>query len=68
MKRDCPGRLHQAHPESLKAKPKTTSCHLRCGIEHVFPNEADPLKVIFNCVGLSHRDFPHNVIAERFFE
>lgn len=68
IKRGCPGRLHQAHPENLKAKPKTTSCQLRFGIEHVFPNEADPLKVIFNCVGFSHRDFPDNAIAERFFE
>ena len=64
-----PGRLHEAHPENVKAKPYTTSCQLRFGIEHVFPNEANPLKVIFNCVGFSHRtDFPDNAIAERFFE
>ena len=69
IKRDCPGRLHQAHPENVKAKPNTTSCQLRFGIEHVFPNELNPLKVIFNCVGFSHRtDFPDNAIAERFFE
>ncbi len=67
--RDSLGRLHQAHPENVKAKPKTTSCQLRFGIEHVFPNEVEPLKVIFNCVGFSHRtDFPDNAIAERFFE
>jgi len=69
IKRDCQGRLHQAHPENVKAKPSTTSCQLRFGIEHVFPNEENPLNVIFNCVGFSHRtDFPDNAIAERFFE
>ena len=69
IKRDCPGRLHQAHPENVKAKPNTTSCQLRFGIEHVFPNEENPLNVIFKCVGFSHRtDFPDNAIAERFFE
>ncbi len=61
-------RVHLAHPDNVKAKPKTTSCQLRFGIEHVFPNEADPLKVIFNCIGFSHREFPDNEIAERFFE
>jgi hypothetical protein len=69
IKRDCPARLHQAHPENAKAKPCTTSCQLRFGIEHVFPKEEHPLDVIFNCVGFSHReDFPVNPIAERFFE
>src|ERR1017187_10892010 len=42
IKRDCQGRLHQAHPEHVKAKPNTTSCQLRFGIEHVFPNEENP--------------------------
>lgn len=69
IKRNCPGRLHQPHPENVKAKPKTTSCQLRFGIEQVFPNEENPLKVIFNCTGFSYRtDFPDNPIAERFFE
>jgi len=69
IKRDCPGRLHLAHPENIKAKPNTTSCQLRFGIEHVFPNEQSPLSVIFTRVGFSHRtDFPDNAIAERFFE
>ena len=69
IKRDCKGRLHKAHPENHKAKPNTSSCQLRFGIEHVFPNEADPLKVIFHSVGFSYRtDFPDNAIAERFFE
>jgi hypothetical protein len=68
IKRDCPGRLHKAHPESIKAIPKTTSCQLRFGIEHVFPNEKKPLGVIFSCVGFSHKTFQDNEIADRFFE
>jgi hypothetical protein len=53
----------------LKAKPNTTSCQLRFGIEHVFPKAKNPLNIIFNCVGFSHRtDFLDNAIAERFFE
>jgi hypothetical protein len=69
IKRGSLGRLHQAHPENIKAKPNTTSCQLRFGIEHVFPNEENPLKIINNSVGFSYRtDFPDNAIAERFFE
>jgi len=69
IKRNCPGRLHLPHPENVKAKPSTTSCQLRFGIEHVFPKEKNPLKVIFSCVGFSHwTDFPDNAIAERLFE
>jgi hypothetical protein len=69
IKRKCPGRLHTAHPEHWKAKPKTTSCQLRWGIEHIFPQAADPLAIIFKSVGFSFRtDFPDNAIAERFFE
>ena len=65
----CRDRVHLALPENVKAKPKTTSCQLRFGIEHVFPNEVEPLKVIFDCVGFSHHtEFPDNPIAERFFE
>jgi hypothetical protein len=69
IKRGCPGRLHRAHPENWKVKPSTTSCQLRWGIEHIFPQESSPLTVIFNNVGFSYRiDFPDNAIAERFFE
>lgn len=69
IKRDCSGRLHKAHPENWKAKPNTTSCQLRWGIEHIFPSEENPLTVIFESVGFSFRtDFPENAIAERFFE
>lgn len=63
------GRLHEAHSQHHKVKPKTTSCQLRWGIEHIFPHETDPLKVIRQSVGFSYRvNFPDNAIAERFFE
>lgn len=69
IKRGSPGRLHQAHPANHKAKPCTTSCQLRFGIEHVFANEINPLSLILQSVGFSYRtDFPENAIAERFFE
>ena len=69
IKRGSTGRLHAAHPLNIKAKPCTTSCQLRFGIEHVFPTEQDPLRLIFRAVGFSYRtDFPENAIAERFFE
>ena len=67
--RGSPGRLHKAHPRNVKAKPCTSSCQLRLGIEHVFQAEQDPLSVIFRAVGFSYRtDFLENAIAERFFE
>lgn len=69
IKRGSRGRLHQAHSGNLKAKPCTSSCQLRFGIEHIFPADPDPLGVIFRAVGFSFRtDFPENPIAERFFE
>ena len=67
--RGTPGRLHEPVAGNRKAKPYTTSCQLRWGIEHIFPLEKDPLNLIFRSVGFSHRtDFPANAIAERFFE
>jgi hypothetical protein len=69
IKRKCPGRLHESHPLNWKAVPKTTSCQIRWGIEHIFPAEKDPLELILSSVGFSYRtDFSDNAIAERFFE
>lgn len=69
IKRGSPGRLHQSLIGNHKAKPCTTSCQLRFGIEHVFPGEANPLNLIFKSVGFSFRtDFTDNAIAERFYE
>lgn len=69
IKRGSQGRLHAAHPQNHKAKPNTTSCQLRWGIEHIFPNNNNPLGLINESVGFSYRDdFDDNAIAERFFE
>jgi hypothetical protein len=54
---------------NAKAKPHTTACQLRFGIEHVFPTEANPLALIDDAVGYSWCDsFPDNAVAERFAE
>jgi hypothetical protein len=69
LKRRSESRLHAVHLENHKAKPNTTSCQLRWGIEHIFPNELNPLHLISESVGFSYRDdFNDNAIAERFFE
>lgn len=69
IKRGSTGRLHHPQEGNRKAKPITTSCQLRFGIEHVFPYEKEPLGLIFRSVGFSCRtDFPENPIAERFYE
>lgn len=69
IKRGSLGRLHAPLPGNKKAKPNTTSCQLRFGIEHVFPNELNPLALINRAVGFSYcTNFPENAIAERFFE
>ena len=53
----------------MKVKPRTSSCQMRFGIEHVFPVEPNPLSIIYRAVGFSCRtDFADNPIAERFFE
>lgn len=69
IKRGSSDRLHASHPENHKVEPNTTSCQLRWGIEHIFPEEVEPLKLIETLVGFSYRtDFSDNAIAERFFE
>lgn len=69
IKRGSGGRLHDACPDNRKAKPRTSSCQLRHGIEHVFPAERNPLRLILETVGFSYNDdFPTNPVAERFFE
>lgn len=62
------GRAHPPLTGNNKAKPRTSSCQLRFGIEHVFPREDAPLTLINNNVGFSWCDeFPDNAVAERFF-
>lgn len=69
IKKNCLGRLHHPVEGNFKAKPCTTSCQLRFGIEHIFPREQDPLAVIERNVGFSYKtEFSDNAVAERFFE
>ena len=66
--RKTEGRAHHAKAGNEKATPKTTSCQLRFGIEHVFPDEPAPLLLIQDAVGFYFYDeFSENAIAERFF-
>lgn len=67
--RGSKGRVHQPLPGNRKASPRTTSCQLRFGIEHVFPSEENPLSLIYRAVGFSYNThFSDNAIAERFYE
>ena len=64
------GRLHDFHDGFLKAKPYNTSCQLRWGIEHIFPENQKPTEIIRKHIGVSFRvmDDVSNAVAERFFE
>ena len=64
------GRMHESPNEmNEKVKPKTTSCQLRSGIEHVFKDEQNPLKLIHENVGFSYEVIEgDNAIVERFFK
>lgn len=62
------GRAHQALSGNFKTKPRTSSCQLSFGIEHIFPAESNSLAFIADSVGFSWCDeFPDNAVAERFF-
>lgn len=69
LKRGSSKRLHSISEGNEKQKPVTTSCQLRFGIEHVFPNHDAPLSIINDNVGFSFStDFGDDAIAERFFK
>lgn len=69
IKRGSPHRLHVIPTTHEKQKPVTTTCQLRYGIEHIFRDAQNPLKIIENKVGFSYSiEFGQNQIAERFFE
>lgn len=68
IKRGTPEQIHKPDGKNRKVTPKTTSCQLRHGIEHVFPKEKYPLQLILDNVGFSYRtEFSLNPVAERFF-
>lgn len=69
LKTGTSGRLHEPDESNRRVKPRTTSCQLRRGIEHIFPDESNPLSLIATSVGFSCRtDFIGNGTVERFFE
>ncbi|WP_080952039.1 GIY-YIG nuclease family protein [Aliivibrio fischeri] len=69
LKRGSKGRLHTIPKSNEKLKAVTTSCQLRYGIEHIFPDHEDPLELIFSSVGFSYiTNFSEgNPTVERFF-
>lgn len=68
LMRGTKDRVHPLMAGNRKAKPRTTSCQVRFGIEHVFSTESSPLQLIKKCVGFSYcDDFADNAVAERFF-
>ncbi len=51
-----------------KVKPKTTSCQLRTGIEHIFPSVDAPLNLIMKNVGISFCQLAEaKNVADRFY-
>lgn len=63
------GRMHEKQDGNDKGLPKTTSCQLRFGIEHVFPDIGQPLELIHESVGFSYEVMSgDNAVVERFFK
>jgi len=53
---------------SKKVKPPTTSCQLRAGIEHLFPDEQDSRTLILDNIGLSFVKINGDIhAANRFY-
>ncbi|MBY5969126.1 MULTISPECIES: GIY-YIG nuclease family protein [Halomonas] len=67
LKRGSKERLHEIPESSKKQKAVTTSCQLRYGIEHFFPDEELPLQLISKNVGFSYDVMGADQIAERFY-
>ena len=55
---------------ALKAKPPTTSCQLRAGIEHLFPAVKDTRSIVLENIGLSWviLDGYHNAVNRFYLE
>lgn len=60
-----PGRVHPKPRNHEKVKPKTTSCQLRAGIEHIFPDESKPRDFILDNMGLSFSAI--DTVSRRFY-
>ncbi|MEX1014198.1 MAG: GIY-YIG nuclease family protein, partial [Candidatus Paceibacterota bacterium] len=69
LKRGSVGRLHDPHPEFEKASPVTTSCQVRWGIEHIFPNAERPLQILCEKVGFSFETSDGaDAVSNRFYK
>lgn len=61
------GRYHRI-PISNQKHPKTSSCQLRYGIEHIFRDKPNPLEIIAESVGYSYfSPIGKQSIVDRFF-
>ena len=61
--------MHERNERNEKGRPKTTSCQLRFGIEHVFKEDMQPLEIIHNKVGFSYEEMDgQDGVVERFFK
>lgn len=60
-----PSRVHGKPKNLKKVKPKTTSCQLRVGIEHIFPNEEKIIELMLENIGLSF--IKEKLVSERFY-
>ncbi|MFM2663496.1 hypothetical protein AAFX24_00970 [Vibrio mediterranei] len=69
LKRGSKGRLHAIPSSNEKQRAVTTSCQLRYGIEHIFPEHEEPLDLISSNVGFSYmtKFSGENPTIERFF-
>ena len=53
---------------AAKAKPPTTSCQLRAGIDHLFPDRPDTREIVLQNVGLSYVELDgEKHAANRFY-
>ena len=62
------GRVHGKPVDYKKTKPKNSSCQLRFGIEHIFPNIEKPKDFILKNIGLSFIEVDgENAVSRRFY-
>ena len=67
LMRGSNNRLHNIPSNNHKVQPRTSTCQLRYGIEHIFREEDKPLELILKNVGYSYKKYEQKDIAERFF-
>lgn len=69
LMRKSEGRLHNFLENEERVKRKTTSCQLRYGIEQLFRDEENSLKIIMEKVAFSYRvDTDEGATIRRFYD